>query len=348
MSVTEPKSVDVCVFGCGPAGSSVSMRLADAGLRVLVLDRPPKTKPWGGETFTGAIQTPLKILGLWDTFRHAGHVPGYEQRVAWGGAPWTKSSVLATEGHLWHVDRARFDQDLRDAVLARAVEIRNYSNLQGLEWDGEFWQIEIDSSAQIRTRYVVDATGRARAIARKLGVRPRIYDRLTGFTAVLPRNSNFDHSMLIESTPEGWWYAAPVPQGHVLAFFTDADLVPREVVRFMRSVAANSSFAQPESEQGWLTVGDACAAHDPLCGWGVCRALSNGILAADAIDWYLRQGDASALDAYRNHCRDQFTSYLNGLTRHYSHEQRWTSAPFWERRTSAPRPSARGELHAES
>jgi flavin-dependent dehydrogenase len=324
------------------------MRLADAGLGVLVLDRPARTKPWRGESLTGAIQSPLKKLGLWDTFRRAGHVPGYEQRVAWGGEPWTRSSVLDSEGNLWHVDRECFDLDLRDAVQARGVEIRKYGSVQGLEWDGEFWQIGIDSGARIRTRYVVDATGRARAIARKLGVRPQIFDRLTGFAALLPRNANFDHTMLIESTPEGWWYAAPVPQGHVLAFFTDADLVQREAVRFMRRVAANSSFAQPESEQGWLTVGDACAAHDPLCGWGVCRALSNGILAADAVDSYLRQGDAASLDAYRIHCRDQFSSYLNGLARHYSHEQRWASAPFWERRSRPPHPSAQGELHAES
>jgi flavin-dependent dehydrogenase len=60
---------------------------------------------------------------------------------AWlgGGEPWTKSSVLTTEGKLWHVDRERFDQDLRDAVLAHGVEIRKYRNLQSPEWDGEFF-----------------------------------------------------------------------------------------------------------------------------------------------------------------------------------------------------------------
>jgi flavin-dependent dehydrogenase len=55
----------------------------------------------------------------------------------------------------------------------------------------------------------------------------------------------------------------------------------------MSTVIANSAFTQPEGEHDWLTVGDACAAHDPLCGWGVCRAMNNGILAADAISHYL-------------------------------------------------------------
>jgi flavin-dependent dehydrogenase len=103
----------------------------------------------------------------------------------------------------------------------------------------------------------------------------------------------------------------------------------------MRVVAAHSAFAQAEREEGWIAVGDACATHDPLCGWGVHRALSNGILAADAIGRHLREQDASALEAFRRHCRDQFADYLAGLTQHYSYEKRWASAPFWERRARA-------------
>lgn len=327
-------SVEVCVFGVGPAGASVVARLSDLGISPIVLDRPSKEKPWGGESFTGAIRQPLSTLGLWEKFSAAGHVAGYEQRAAWGGEPWTNDSIFASQGNLWHVNRARFDADLREAVQQRGIPIINYRNLQNLSMEGNDWCIGIEDGLQIHSRYIVDATGRARVVARRLGVRPRTYDRLIGFTALIPRNSNpdFDHAMIIEATPHGWWYAAPVPQGHVLAFFTDADLVPRELPRSMRAVAANSAFAQPEKEEGWLTVGDACAAHDPLCGWGVHRAMSNGILAADAICRYLKHADGSLLAAYRQHCGSQFEGYLQGLSKHYSYEQRWSSLPFWERR----------------
>jgi len=328
---------DVCVFGVGPAGAAVAMRLVDLGLNVIVLDRPPKTRPWGGESFTGAIRKPLAVLGLWTSFCAAGYVAGYEQRVSWGGAPWTKSSMVTCHGNLWHVDRERFDRDLREAVRQRGVSILNYRSLAGPCREGPMWHMKFDSGAELCARYLVDATGRLRAVARRLGVRSRVHDRLVGFTALLPRNPNaeLDHTMVIESTPIGWWYSAPVPQGRVLTFFTDADLAPRELMRSMRCVAANSTFVQPEGERAWLAVGDACAAHDPLCGWGVCRALSNAILAADAIHRYVRNEDQSRLDDFRRHCRDQFASYLTGLTRHYSSEQRWTSAAFWERRIAS-------------
>ncbi len=325
---------DVCVFGSGPAGAATAVRLADLRVSVIVLDRPPKKKPWGGESFAGAIREPLRALDLWEDFCAAGHVAGYEQRTSWGGAPWTQDSIFSPHGNLWHVDRERFDRDLREGVRARGVSIHNYSNLDALVRVDEGWRVSLDGGREIEVRYVVDATGRACAIARKLGARPRTYDRLIAFTASVPRNAEFDHAMVIASTPGGWWYAAPVPQGHVLVFFTDSDLAPRDLARSMRTVPAYSAFIQPEAEQRWLPVGDACAAHDPLCGWGVHRAMSNGILAADAMGCYLKSGDACRLAEYQRHCRDQFARYLEGLSQHYSYEPRWRTSPFWERRLS--------------
>jgi 2-polyprenyl-6-methoxyphenol hydroxylase-like FAD-dependent oxidoreductase len=102
----------------------------------------------------------------------------------------------------------------------------------------------------------------------------------------------------------------------------------------MRVVPANSAFTATRGRDGWLAVGDACAAHDPLCGWGVHRALANGIRAADALALYLRGGDAAALDAYDRHCRDQFDAYLAGLAEHYAFETRFSASPFWQRRRS--------------
>jgi flavin-dependent dehydrogenase len=331
------QAYDVCVFGAGPAGASTALRLADAGLAAIILDRPSRRQPWGGESFTGAIRQPLSTLGLWQGFLAARHVPGHEQRIGWGGAPWSKSSVFQLHGDLWHVNRSRFDADLRQAVRARGIAIQEYSRLDALRRAADEWRVALDQSCQISARYLVDATGRAGALARRLGVRRRTHDRLIAFTALVPRNQNaeFDHAMVIEATSQGWWYAAPVPQGHVLAFFTDSDLAPRDLGRRMRIMSANSTFTEPENGHGWLPVGDACAAHDPLCGWGVHRAMANGILAADAIGRYLMKADASLLAEHLRYCRDQFSSYLAGLARNYSAEQRWPTSPFWQRRTSA-------------
>jgi flavin-dependent dehydrogenase len=325
---------EVCVFGAGPAGLSVAARLLEQGRDVLVLDRPRKVKPWGGESFSGAIRGPLVALGFWDGFERAAHVQGYERQSAWGGEPWAESSMFQPSGAMWHVDRDRFDDDLRAQLRERADVLVSYRSLDSVRREAGKWRVSLDGTTEVVARFLVDATGRLRALGHRLGARIERHDRLLGLTARVSRDDTAAEvrSMLIEATPFGWWYAAPTPTGHVLALFTDPDLAPRDVRRRLRPVAANSAFTHVEADQGWLPVGDACASHDPLCGWGVHRALTNGLRVADAITAVLVRGDASQLEDYRHHCRRQYQRYLEGLVQRYSLERRWPSAPFWQRR----------------
>jgi flavin-dependent dehydrogenase len=327
------QAFDVCVFGDGPAAASVAARLFDRGWHVAVLQRPARLKPWGGESFSGAIRAPLLALGFWEDFESAGHVSGYERQVAWGGEPHCESSLIQPGGQVWHVDRARFDADLREAVRRRGAEFLSYRRLGAVERHANAWRLVLDAGVELSARYLIDATGRSRMLAKRFGARVAFHDRLIGLTAKVADNKSPFRvtSMMIQSTPSGWWYAAPVPHGHVVAVFTDVDLSEAEVRRHLRPVAANSAFTHAADED-WMAVGDACASHDPLCGWGVHRALSNGIRAADAIDAYLRTGKSAALVEYRHRCRNQFDDYLQGLRRHYSIERRWANEPFWARR----------------
>jgi flavin-dependent dehydrogenase len=328
------QTCSVCIFGAGPAGAATAVRLADLGVDCVLLNRPSARKNWGGESFTGAIRVPLTALGVWEDFCAAGHVAGYEQRTTWGGPSWTKDSIFNRYGHFWHVDRERFDDDLRRAVQARGIPILPYRTLREMHRGGEGWWVQLDDEGEISARYLVDATGRACVVARRVGLRPHLHDRLIAFTTLVPRNAEFSHSMVIESMPHGWWYAAPVPKGHVLAFFTDADLPRPQLPRTMRTAVANSAFTPARNGEGWLPVGDAFAAHDPLCGWGVFRALTNGLRAADAIAAFLKSADEAPLENYFEFCREQFTHYLKGLSKHYSYEQRWPNSLFWQRRAN--------------
>jgi flavin-dependent dehydrogenase len=325
---------EVCVFGAGPAGVAVAMRLLEKGRDVLILERPPKLRPWGGESFTGAIRAPLTTLGFWDLFSRAGHVAGHERQSSWGGEPRAESTIFQPYGAQWHVDRDRFDDDLRTAVRQRADIFYSYRRLDSVANDAGTWRIKFDGRAECNAKYLVDATGRTRVLARRLGAIVARHDRLIGLTAAVSSNESDAgiRSMLLEATPFGWWYAAPTPKGHVVALFTDPDLAPQEVRRRLRPVAANSAFTHVHAGQGWMPVGDACASHDPLCGWGVHRALDNGIRLADAIDAFLASGKSSPIDEYHRHCQRQYQAYLKGLSDRYAMERRWPMAPFWQRR----------------
>jgi flavin-dependent dehydrogenase len=328
------------VIGAGPAGLSTTSRLIDNGRDVLILDRTTTQLRWGGETFTRAIRGPLSEIGCWDAFERAGHVVGYERESAWGGEPHADNGLFRPGGPLWHVDRDRFDADMRSAVCARGANIKGYHRIAAVARGRRRWSVTLESGRVVEARYLVDASGRRRALGRWLGAHIESHDRLVGLSArvALVQARTQIGSMLLQATPFGWWYGAPTPNGHVLVLFTDADLAPKELHRQLDPTAANSVFTDTEGADGWLAVGDACASHDPLCGWGVHRALTNGLLAGDAIASLLATGSSAPVDAYRRHCRQQYHRYLQGLSHHYSLEQRWPTAPFWQRRHHPTRP----------
>jgi flavin-dependent dehydrogenase len=344
-----PGNYEVCILGSGPAGLAVVARLIEKGRDVLVLERPAAQRPWGGESFTGAIRAPLQALGFWDAFTRAGHTVGFERQSAWGGEPRADSSIFQPLGPQWHVDRERFDQDLHSAVQQRANVFLSYRRLRSVTKVSGTWRLELDgddisggderSTVECSAKYLVDATGRARLLARRLGARVVCHDRLIGLTAAvsrhLPERDSSDveiRAMMLEAREFGWWYAAPTPKGHIVALFTDPDLASKDIRRQFRVVAANSVFTHPQAGEGWMPVGDACASHDPLCGWGVHRALDNGIRLADAIDRFLSDGSSAWLGEFHDHCERQYQAYLKGLSERYALERRWPSAPFWKRR----------------
>jgi flavin-dependent dehydrogenase len=151
---------------------------------------------------------------------------------------------------------------------------------------------------------------------------------------------------LIEATPDGWWYSAPVPDGRLLlAFHTDARpglragwarhlaAAPLTANRagtadsgVVRYAAANSQRRQPAAATGWLAVGDAAAAHDPVAGLGVYWALESGMAGAATI----LAGAGTA--PYASAADDRFTEYLAQRALYYRAEARWPDSPFWRSR----------------
>jgi flavin-dependent dehydrogenase len=196
---------------------------------------------------------------------------------------------------------------------------------------------------------VVDAAGRGSSVRRHLGGRAVAHDRLVALTGVVaPDPEMADRRALIEATEHGWWYSAVLPDASlVLAFHTDAApglrgrwpallaAAPHTAARVggrpvtgARHVAANSLRREPGAGVGWLAVGDAAAAHDPIAGLGVYWAMESGLAAADAI----LAGDAAALAAYGDATKTRFADYLVRRTTYYRAEGRWPDSPFWHAR----------------
>ena len=203
---------------------------------------------------------------------------------------------------------------------------------------GDRWQVAFTSGIrrqhQLRATFLIDATGRAAVLARRQGANRLNADRLVGLAGVLaarPRASDgpengCDSCTLVEACADGWWYSALLPAGRLMAvYMTDADLLRRhreawhafwqarlqqtihtqlrlrafDLRAVPRVVAANSSRLDRVSGRGWLAVGDAAMAFDPLSSQGLVQALASGIRAGEALNGRLA-GEVAAIGRVRH------------------------------------------------
>jgi flavin-dependent dehydrogenase len=351
---------DVIVLGGGPAGAAAALALARKGHAVALLAKMPRAAPPIGETVPPEIKVALAQLSLWDTFVASGHAPSPGTVVSWGSEQAHENDFLFSPyGDGWHLDRAAFDAMLLDAARRAGAETCVVP-IVDCRRDGQGWIIRLEGRAGARTvaaRWLIDATGRRAWLTRRVGGKRRRTDQLVALARFAQAPRACETRTLIESCPDGWWYAANLPRGRaVAAYFTDADLLVRDLQERIRlwdrgfastqlvsrlarcfspglvTLAATSECALPCAGDGWLAVGDAEQAYDPLSGQGLNKAITSALRAAALI---ANEPQNAAVAEFAAARRREFETYLATQRTHYRREERWPQHPFWQRRGSA-------------
>jgi flavin-dependent dehydrogenase len=340
---------DAAVVGGGPAGATVALCLARRGWKVCLFESTAFDTERCGETLPPEINPILRELGVFDEFRALTPLESPGLVTVWGGRPQEHDYLRNPHGPGWHVDRNRFDAMLcRQAVAAGTVCFNRRRAGVG-QRDAGWWHV-----GEIRARILIDAAGRnGLRIGADAGRDTE--DRLLAIVLRLthPRGAPPDLRTYIETTPAGWWYSAPLPQGEIIAmFFTDCGVYARDGIVLQqqlrqapltrsrllgaqavctRTVYVASSCRRKIAAEAWLAVGDSAASYDPLSGMGIFKALRQGTNAAIAVDGYL-QGNAALLTQYAALVRGEFDAYVLRRRAHYAAETRWTGHEFWDRR----------------
>ncbi|HEX4965038.1 MAG TPA: tryptophan 7-halogenase [Thermoanaerobaculia bacterium] len=353
----------VAVLGAGPAGSVAAAQLARAGVAVALVGRA-ESRPNVGECLPPGIRPLLERAGVWEELLGAGHLPAAGIRSYWGSAePAERDFIFSPYGAGWHLDRDRFDAMLRHAATQRGACCVTCRGLRAAERTPRGgWRLAL-GDAVIEAPFVIDATGRASAFARRQGIGRLSLDRLTGVAGcfeIPAGGGEAEAVLLVEAVADGWWYSAPLPARRLaVVYMTDAALVRRDgssqIARWrsrlaaaaetrrrvetlgarlqgvLRVVAAGSSLLSRPAGEGWMAVGDAAAAFDPLSSQGLSAAVAGGLAAADvALAWL--GGERGALEGYVERTRRDYAGYLAHRDAYYRAERRWADSPFWAAR----------------
>jgi flavin-dependent dehydrogenase len=312
-----------------------------------------------GETLGPEVQALLASLGLGE-HKALPLVPFCGVRSAWGGPELVeRPSINHPLGEGWHVDRARFDEELARGAAEAGAHVHASCGRCSLKRTLQGFGVRSAKGQAASARYLVDASGRgapASSAALSEG-RWLQFDRLVALMGRI-RLCELQvpaPELLLEAEEHGWWYSAPQPDGTLLvAFMTDSDLAPArgriglterwetalartthtrervgrgQLLGPIRPVRADSGLLLPDRGSQWRAVGDAAMAFDPLAGNGVARALRMAIAAAGEIDRVLDNADPCVWGVSAD-----FAKYLDQRDRYYRVEGRWPSAPFWVRR----------------
>lgn len=347
------------IAGGGPAGAVAALVLARRGISVTVLESRAAPERKVGECLPPSLSPLLHHLGLIDLLEQDGHLRSLGNRFVWGSSePGERPFLTGTKGDGWHVDRQVFEARLAEHARAAGAEWRWGCRLTRCERNGKRFRLEVENgsgSEVLEADFVADATGRRARVARRLGARRIRYDRLVGTAALLRSPTpDTDRYTLVEAVPEGWWYSALLADGRLaVAFMTDGDLLDRSTwdqglqrTRETRARVEGHGYAIEEAPRvlpaetsrldtilgdGWLALGDAAAAYDPLSSHGISSAMGSGFYAGHAIADLLA-GHPEAGLAYLDVLQNAYGGCLDLQKRHYASERRWPEAPFWKRR----------------
>jgi flavin-dependent dehydrogenase len=346
---------DVVIVGGGPAGTSAAIHLARAGASVLLAEQKkfPRAKLCG-EFISPECLDHFKRLGVADSIRLTGGAElsetiFYARRGASVSVPSEWFGAGRAEAALG-LSRAEMDERLLCGARAAGVTVLEEAQATALLMEGTSVRgvrLKVRGEArELYTRVTLDATGRARALARHIERDERTHRKrapLVAFKTHLDGARGNPRHCEIYFYRGGYGGLNHVEGGlSNLCFIVsardakrysgNAEKVMREIVMTNGRAALTLERARPASEwlgvalesfgrhnivpaDGLLAVGDAASFIDPFTGSGMLMALESGELAASAVARHLERGGDHQFELLGSDYRALYAERFNARLR---------------------------------
>lgn len=336
---------DVAIVGAGPAGSSLAIRLASAGQRVLLLEKRafPRDKACGDLVSAKGL-TELDELGCLETIREREYLEIRNARSALDGEWITQARIPYRQDMVDHahaIPRAELDEIIFRRAQQVGAETLERCAVGDIGRDNGHVRLESEVEGKPRTfraRMIVGADGAHSIVARRSGLAMTdsryIEYALRAYCHGLPLNESL--LWFEEDFFPGFGWVFPISEGlsnigvglvadSAKRFDLDLHAFFQRLVHRVESWAAEQGWeCRIDRPIGWpiktyggarenyfdrgLLIGEAGCFVDPLSGEGIPPGLESAKLAAETIFEAFEQGefDAPALRDYETRWRAHF------------------------------------------
>ena len=335
--VDQSHACDVAIIGGGPGGTSLATFLAKKGHHCVILEQASFPRYHVGESLVPHTHAIFSRLGILEKLKHSSFPVKHSVRfVSPNGkesTPFYFSETISGEGaQTWQVERSEFDQMMLDHARENHVTVRQDITVEKVLFEkNQACGLIIrngSESEEIRSKVVVDASGRATVIGNQLNLKSHVPGlnkaSLWGYYRGgkrLPGNDAGETTLMLLPSG-GWFWYIPLPDDMIsvgivdepTVLFPHAGQTPEEIfesevskcaplihrlnratrVGAVRGLERLAYFNSQTCGDGWVMIGDARAFLDPIYSSGLFLALGSAECAADCIDEALAANDVSS------------------------------------------------------